>query len=722
MEGVSASFSVIESDSVSLSAVPSSCTVGTTCSIQFVTQGSVSDVKITYTHGANSGTLVASTASSPYVWTIPSNFPASTPASQAVIRVEDARPSKDTFDTASLVVYEMSSITVQSPSALGGTKWTRGSASHRVEWSHTGRTISSVSVVVKNSAGNVAATLTSSTANDGVFEVSSAQTTSLDLGIEYTVVVNGGNGVAGTSGKFDVVAAPPTKSISSVKTTPSTCISGQSCDVSWVVSGGISNVRVTFSGHASGVITETVAAQAGTHTWDVPADTSPGTYFITVLDAADSSTNAISLGFTIKDPPTITFLSPVSGVMWTIGQEELVRWTSNAIPSATVLQILVTDKVSGDSAGFHTTGNTGSFAVEASSTSYLAAGTYTVTISHSQFVTVVSDEFEVRVADAVAVALPATTCSAGQPCSIAFTTQGTVSAVKLSYTGASSGTIVESVSNSPHVWNIPASLSPAPGSYVLHVESTDSALVSASSASFTIHDVAGLTVVDPGSTNNRWVRGADAVVEWTSSGVLPGGASVGVGGAIGAIVLNLPNGAGTIVLNAADERNDGSFTAKASVTGALTPGAGFTLTVRSATQLPGGSGYVTATSSAFSVFEADALGVNPPSSCAIGSVCSVAFTKIGTVNAVKITWTRGGAAAGTVVNNLSAGSPFLWSIGAGFTAGQYTLTISSTVDPSVVATATLTIIAAPVDLGHSACKKQCRAKRKALSDRVVQRR
>ena len=92
------------------------------------------------------------------------------------------------------------------------------------------------------------------------------------------------------------------------------------------------------------------------------------------------------------NPPSITIISPVSNVIWTIGQEE-VAVTSNLIPYSTVLTILLTNKVSATAEDF-TQGNTGSYTAEASATSSLAPGTYTLSISHTEYVAVVSDVFE----------------------------------------------------------------------------------------------------------------------------------------------------------------------------------------------------------------------------------------------------------------------------------------------------------------------------------------
>ena len=47
------------------------CVVGGTCSISWTSTGSVSTVKITYSGSGVTGTVVASTSSSPYSWSVP---------------------------------------------------------------------------------------------------------------------------------------------------------------------------------------------------------------------------------------------------------------------------------------------------------------------------------------------------------------------------------------------------------------------------------------------------------------------------------------------------------------------------------------------------------------------------------------------------------------------------------------------------------------------------
>eukprot|EP00946_MAST-07B_sp_MAST-7B-sp1_P002538 g2538.t1 len=79
------------------------------------------------------------------------------------------------------------------------------------------------------------------------------------------------------------------KSIDSV-TIPDSCEPGSACEISWQALN-VRKVNISCAGPTGGVVAESVVAQRGGFTWNVPEDIKPGSYRIIVADAEDPTVN-----------------------------------------------------------------------------------------------------------------------------------------------------------------------------------------------------------------------------------------------------------------------------------------------------------------------------------------------------------------------------------------------------------------------------------------------
>ena len=316
---------------------------------------------------------------------------------------------------------------ISAPTAT--TQWTRGT-SYVVQWASTGA-IGTLTLTLQKS-GMSDVVLSSTETNDGTYTISSGSTTSLTAGAGYTVFITDGS-TSVTSFSFAVVDVPPSKSIT--VQTPSTCVQNTACSIAYSATGGVTTVGLTFSGASSGTVVASTTDNP--YFWAVPGNIAPGTYYVAGTDTSDSNVNGISGSFTVEAAPAIDIHLPTTATTWVHGSIGPVVWTTEgAMAGAATIQIMkagmATIDINAD--------NDGSYDVAISVVNTLApGGGYTVRIVVDS-VTVTSQSFSVVFADRVVVgAMPVHGCTAGQDCVIPWTTEGTVTTVKINHLRMSGG-------------------------------------------------------------------------------------------------------------------------------------------------------------------------------------------------------------------------------------------------------------------------------------------
>ena len=547
----------------------------------------------------------------------------------------------------------------------GATQWVRGT-SYNVKWSSTGA-VGTLTLTLKKS-GMADVVLSSTENNDGTYLLQGSATNSLTAGTGYTLVLTDGS-TSVTSNSF-VVVNPRT--ISSVQTSPSACVVGQACSISFTLGGGVSSVSLVYSGMSTGVVVSSTTSNP--YAWTVPGSVTPGTYTITLTDTTNSAVTGTTGTFTIEAAPDIILQLPSSTTTWIQGSIGPVVWDKEGTTGSTVtVSILRSGMTTIDA----TTSNDGSYNVPSSVVSNLASGAgYTVRVvvgSSSGQVSRTSESFQVSLPDAIAVSpLSSEGCSVGSDCSIVWSKQGTVGNVRVSLRSAATGisnVVVASTSISPHVWSVP--LSRVPGTYSIRVEDVRDFSLYGETLEFQVHAEPSITVTSP-TSGMVWTKGSGQVVEWDSTGSIN---RVD-------IVLSVPGGAGDTVLSSS-ENNDGSYQIQTGTLATWAALGGYTVTVRSSS---GEVHDVTSSASpAFTVADSDLVSVvdpNPTTGCTIGSACLVYFGTGGTVTSVKIMWQRG-SASGIIVASASS-SPYTWTPGNNLPASDdYQIRIEDASNPSL---------------------------------------
>ena len=221
----SGSFQVVEASTVSVNDVGSAgCTIGVACSIVFTASGSVSAVKIQYQQSATVGVIVASTATSPHVWT-PT---ASVAPGEYVLRVEAVGNSALHAISSMFTVHPAPLLTLILPGSAS--TWVQGTPT-AVVWTSVGGVGATLSFTLhKNGAAEVV--LASGEHNDGILTLAGGTIASIPAGSGYSLVVSDGNGHSDTStGTFEVRVADGVVVTSPIGGT--ICIVGTPCSVGW---------------------------------------------------------------------------------------------------------------------------------------------------------------------------------------------------------------------------------------------------------------------------------------------------------------------------------------------------------------------------------------------------------------------------------------------------------------------------------------------------------
>jgi hypothetical protein len=334
-----------------------------------------------------------------------------------------------------LTLERAPSLTMVTPTSA--TIWTRGT-SYPIEWSSTG-TIGTLVLTLKKS-GMADIVLSSNENNDGTYTISSVTTTSLTASSGYTLVLADGS-VSVTSSSFTVVNAPPPKSITIQ--TPNLCVQSSLCSISFSKTGGVTTVRLSYSGASSGIVMS--MTESSPYSWLIPSNLLPGTYYITGTDTNDAGVQGVSSSFTVEAAPKLTIQLPISSTKWIHGNVGSIVWTKEGSMSDT---ITISIMKSGMNTINYDTDNDGNYDVTSSIVSTLPVGNgYTVRLSIDS-ISVSSQAFSVGLPDGIVVGLmPTNGCVAGQDCSIPWTAQGTVTTVRINHvrmSGSMTSTVLSS--------------------------------------------------------------------------------------------------------------------------------------------------------------------------------------------------------------------------------------------------------------------------------------
>ena len=656
---------------------PAKCIIGSTCNIKFTMQGLVSNVKIMYFKGTNNGVIVASTSTSPYVWTVPNSF---APGAYS-IRIEDV-DDVNVNDMRTLALELTPSITVVAPSVT--TKWTTGNV-YTIDWTSTGTLVTPLILTLKrNGVSDVI--LSSTESNDGSYEVSSVTTSELVAATGYTIEIKDSAATAATSANFAVVNTPPAKTVSMQAATPSPCVQGVACNIGYNVTGGVSGISMAYLGASSGSVVSSTTDNP--FAWTVPLDVVPGVYYVTGVDSNDDTVSGITPSFTIESAPNIIIQYPSSTTQWIHGNIGEIRWNKVGTTSSVVTISILR---SGMNPINEDTDNDGEYNFPISVVNGLTAnGGYTVQISVDNVIAV-TDAFSVVLADNVIVgSMPQHGCTVGgeSHCVLPWVATGTVTTVKISIVRISGSSTVSTVleastATNPYLWSIPNSFSPT-GTYSVHMEDTRSSSVADTGMAFEIHAPPSVTVTSP--TNGQiWQKTSSPStfsIEWITAG------------SISLIDIILKRNGSNDVLLASSTTNNGFHVVESTTINDWSASSGYTITVREAVGLPTLEERVEGISGAFSIVDEDTVGVsdiNSTDGCVIGTQCPIIFEMRGNVVAVKIMYQQG-TNNGVIVASTST-SPYVWTP---TTLGEWQIRVEDASDASVHAvSSTFTVYPTP---------------------------
>ncbi|MFX0092093.1 MAG: Ser-Thr-rich GPI-anchored membrane family protein [Candidatus Hodarchaeota archaeon] len=268
--------------------------VGSTYAIEWTSTGSITDVKIELYSGS---TLVATIDSSTNndghkSWTVPNSI---SPGTAYYIKITDTNNSSIYDDSDYFTIEETRSITVTNPSS--SSTWLVGST-NSIEWTSTG-IISHVKIELY-SGSTLVATIDSSTNNDG--HKSWTVPNSISPGTAYYIKITdtSNNNIYDDSDYFTIEEI---KSITVTKpSSSSTWAIGSAYAIEWTSTGSITNVKIELYDNSDIVIAtiDSSTDNDGHKSWTVPNSISPGTCYIKITDANDSSIYDNSDYFTIS--------------------------------------------------------------------------------------------------------------------------------------------------------------------------------------------------------------------------------------------------------------------------------------------------------------------------------------------------------------------------------------------------------------------------------------
>ncbi|MFX1312440.1 MAG: Ser-Thr-rich GPI-anchored membrane family protein, partial [Promethearchaeota archaeon] len=274
----------------------SSWETGTTHSITWISEGSITNVKIElFKDGVFVLEITSNTTNDgDFSWTIPAGLDDST---QYQINISDVS-NPDTYNLSEYFeIYTPNSITVTSPDS--SSSW-EAETTHSVTWTSTG-SITNVKIELYKD-GVFVLEIVASTGNDGDF--SWTIPAGLDNSTQYQVNISDVSNpdTYDLSDNFEIFTIPEEDSLT--VTNPSTATAwemGSSHAITWTSTGSITTVKIEL--YKAGVfVLEIIASTAndGSYTWAIPTDLEDGIdYQIKISDVSNPATYDESPNFAI---------------------------------------------------------------------------------------------------------------------------------------------------------------------------------------------------------------------------------------------------------------------------------------------------------------------------------------------------------------------------------------------------------------------------------------
>jgi hypothetical protein len=278
-------------------------TAGASKTIQWSTSGSVGNVKIRYSvnNGSSWSTVTSSTSNDgSYTWTVANNV-----STQCRVKISEASDGDPTDASNAVFTIQAASpatptITVTSPD--GGESPTGGSA-FAINWSSTG-SVGNVKIHYSVNNGGSWSTVSSSTANDGVFNWS---VPNIDAGQCLIKISEASDGDPSdtSNGSFSISAAAAAASVTVTSPNGGESIEGgASYNIQWSSTGTVGNVKIQYSTDSGANWTNIASSTSndGSHSWTAPEIESSKCY-VKVSEASDGNPyDASNQKFTIYLP------------------------------------------------------------------------------------------------------------------------------------------------------------------------------------------------------------------------------------------------------------------------------------------------------------------------------------------------------------------------------------------------------------------------------------
>ncbi len=492
--------------------------VGTVHPITWTTKGTnMGNVKIEYS--TNGGVTYPSSnlitppagvpAGSPYNWTVPDNI-------SGTVKVKVTLISDSTAFSESALFSIKGSLSLSSPTAASS--WGVGT-SQNITWTRNG-SMGNLKVEYSTTGGapypNVIAASIASSALTQAWTIPDAIGSQVRVKItllsDATTFAESPNFII--KGSLNLTA-PTAASVWAV---------GSSQNITWTRNGAsMGNAKIEYStdGGATypGMITASVATSALTQAWTIP-DAIGSQVRVKITLLSDTATFSESPNFNIKGSLNLT--SPAVSDVWIVGSNHAITWTKNGTMGNVKLEY------SKDNGATFPDLITPALGVPASDLTFPwtvpnAIGNQVrvrVSLLSDATTNSVSPAFSIKGSFVVTSPNGGETWSIGENRPITWTTNGTMSNVKLSYSTDGGVTypnvIAATVANSsPYTWAVPDA---AGNALRVKVEdATDATVFDTSNADFTVKGSLTLTVPTAATV---WTVGSSQNITWTRNGTL----------------------------------------------------------------------------------------------------------------------------------------------------------------------------------------------------------
>jgi len=487
-------------------------TVGTTQPITWTTFGTIPNVKLEYsTDGGASypSVIIASTSNTgSYNWSVPNAI-----STTARVRVSNAADT-GTLDTSDANFKIKAGFTVTSPD--GGEVLVVG-ASHSIMWTTAG-TVSNVQLKYSTDSGSsYPTTIAASTPNTGSYNWTVPDAISATVRVRVADASDTTDAFDTSNGNFKIRAG-------FTLTAPNgseAWVVGSLQNVTWTAAGTVANVKLEYStdsGSTYPTVIVASVANAGTYAWTIP-DAITTTARVRISDVNDSTASDTSNGnFKIQGSVTIT--APNGGEKWTVGSSRTITW--DRVGSIPFVKLeFSTNGGSIYSPITTSTSNTGSYGwtvPDNISTNCLVKVTDTVDTT----VTDVSNAaFKIQAGFTVTAPNGGEVWGVGSARTITWTTNGTVSFVRIDYSTDSGSTFSNQISTSTsntgsYGWTVPDSVSGA--LRVRVAQTTDAEAYDDSDGNFRIRATFSMSAPNGGE---HWRVGQSQNIAWGVVGTIP---------------------------------------------------------------------------------------------------------------------------------------------------------------------------------------------------------